>query len=210
VLEGIRYVRSEPFVAALLAGLALASLVGMPYSVLLPSFAREALGGDSGTYSALTSAVGVGAIAAALALAARSGTVGLERVPAIGGAVFGAGLLLVSHASSAAIALPLMAVVGFGFMAQMTTTNTLLQLSVPDRLRGRVMALHSALFLGVVPLGGVLAGRVADVFGEAAVLATCGALLFTGALVYGRALPRRSRPAEATPAPPEYEPETPA
>jgi MFS family permease len=93
----------------------------------------------------------------------------------------------------------------------MTTTNTLLQLAVPDRLRGRVMALHSALFLGVVPLGGVLAGRLADTLGNANVLAGCGVLLFVGALVYGRALVRRTRPADAAPEvpPPAYEPETP-
>ncbi len=211
VLEGVRYVGGEPFVAVLLGGLALASLVGMPYTVLLPSFAREALGGASGTYSALTSAVGVGAIFSALVLAARRGVIGLERIPAVGGAVFGAGLLLVSQAPSVAIALPLMALVGAGFMAQMTTTNTLLQLAVPDRLRGRVMALHAALFLGVVPLGGVLAGRLADTLGNANVLAGCGVLLFAGALVYGRALVGRARPPDAASEvpPPAYEPETP-
>jgi MFS family permease len=212
VLEGVRYVRGEPFVRALLGGLALASLVGMPYSVLLPSFAREVLGGDSGTYSALTSAVGVGAIVSALLLASRRSLTGLERIPAAGGALFGAGLLLVSFAPSVAIALPLMSLVGMGFMAQMTTTNTLLQLDVPDRLRGRVMALHSALFLGVVPIGGIVAGRLADRIGDASVLAGGGALLFAGALVYGRTLVRRARPVEpeAPVTPPTYEPETPA
>jgi MFS family permease len=89
-----------------------------------------------------------------------------------------------------------MALVGVGFMAQMTTTNTLLQLAVPDHLRGRVMSLHSALFLGVVPVGGVIAGKAADLIGEATVLAACGALLLCGALPLGRALLRRSVPLE--------------
>jgi MFS family permease len=194
VLEGVRYVRADRFLLALMGGLALASLSGMPYTVLLPSFAREALGGGPQTYSALTSAVGVGAIVSALTLASRRDLLGLERIPAIGGAVFGAGLVGLSQAGSLAVALPLMALVGVGFMTQMTSTNTLLQLAVPDRLRGRVMALHSALFLGIVPLGGIVAGRAADRVGEANVLAAGGALLFVGALWFGVELGRRSRP----------------
>jgi MFS family permease len=196
VLEGIRYVRGEPFVLALLGGLMLASIVGMPYSALLPSFAREVLGGDAGTYAVLTSAIGAGAIVSALLLASRSGVKGLERFPALGSATFGAGLLLLSRAKSASVAVPLMALVGAGFMAQMTTTNTLLQLAVPNHLRGRVMSLHSALFLGVVPVGGVIAGKAADVIGEATVLAACGVLLLLGALPLGRALLRCARPLE--------------
>ncbi len=190
VLEGVRYVRGEPFVSALMAALALASLVAMPYTVVLPSFAREVIGGGSGTYSALTSAVGVGAFATAIALASRQDHTGLQRVPAFGAALFGAALLLLSQATTRAMAIPLMVLVGVGFMAQMTTTNTLLQLRVPDRLRGRVMALHSALFLGVVPIGGLAAGTLADRIGESSVIATGGALLLVGSLAFAHRLAR--------------------
>jgi MFS family permease len=190
VLEGVRYVRGEPFIAALMAALAVASLVAMPYSVVLPSFAREVIGGGSGTYSALTSAVGVGAFATAIALASRRGHGGLERVPAYGAALFGGALVLLSQATTRPVAIPVMVLVGVGFMAQMTTTNTLLQLRVPDRLRGRVMALHSALFLGAVPIGGLVAGALADRIGESAVIATGGGLLLLGSLAFGRRLSR--------------------
>ncbi len=190
VLEGVRYVRAEPFVFALMAALALASLVAMPYTVVLPSFAREVIGGGAGTYSALTSSVGVGAFATAIALASRRGHGGLERIPALGAALFAGGLLLLSQATSRAVAMPILVMVGIGFMAQMTTTNTLLQLRVPDRLRGRVMALHSALFLGAVPIGGLAAGALADRVGEAAVFATGGSLLLAGSIAFGRRLSR--------------------
>lgn len=190
VLEGVRYVRGEPFVAALMAALAVASLVAMPYTVVLPSFAREVIGGGSGTYSALTSAVGVGAFATAIALASRRGHAGLERVPAVGAALFGGALVLLSQATTRPVAIPVMVLVGIGFMAQMTTTNTLLQLRVPDRLRGRVMSLHSALFLGAVPIGGLVAGTLADRVGESAVIATGGSLLLAGSILFGRRLSR--------------------
>jgi MFS family permease len=199
VLEGVRYVRGQPFVFALLGGLLIASLFGMPYSVLLPSFAHEVLGGSSSTYSLLTSAVGAGAILSALTLAARAGVDGLERVPALGGAIFGTALLLLSQARTLWIAVPLMALVGIGFMTQMTTTNTLLQLAVPDHLRGRVMSLHSTLFLGVVPLGGLIAGTAADRLGQGRVFAVSGALLLVGTLLFGRELLRSGQPIEETP-----------
>jgi predicted MFS family arabinose efflux permease len=162
----------------------------MPYTVVLPSFAREVIGGGSGTYSALTSAVGVGAFATAIALASRRGQGGLERIPAVGAALFGGALVLLSQATTRPVAIPVMVLVGVGFMAQMTTTNTLLQLRVPDRLRGRVMALHSALFLGAVPIGGLAAGALADTIGESAVIATGGSLLLVGSIAFGRRLSR--------------------
>ncbi len=198
VLEGVRYARGEPSVRTLLAGLAVASGCGA-YMILLPGLASEVLGGGSGTFSALTSAVGVGSIATALALASRQGTAGLERITALGYAVFGAAILLLSLATSVAVALPLAALIGAGAMGLLTTTNTLLQLRVPDRLRGRVMSLHSALFLGVTPLGSLAAGQAADAFGATRALAACGALVLVGSAYFGRQLLRHARAAQASP-----------
>lgn len=194
VLEGVRYVSGEPFVRTLLAGLAVASACGS-YTILLPGFARDVLGGASGTFSALTSAVGAGSIATALALASRQGTAGLERITGIGYALLGIAILLLSLATSVALALPLAVLIGIGTMALFTSTNTLLQLGVPDQLRGRVMSLHSALFLGVTPLGSLAAGQVADAFGAGRALAVCGALVFAASLYFGRQLLRHARPA---------------
>jgi MFS family permease len=198
VLEGVRYVRGEPFVRTLLLGLAVAAACGS-YTVLFPGFASEVLRGASGTFSALTSAVGVGSIATALVLASRQGTAGLERVTGLGYALLGAAILLLSLATSVGVALPLAALVGAGTMALFTSTNTLLQLSVPDQLRGRVMSLHSALFLGMTPLGSLAAGQAADAFGATRALAGCGALVLAASLYFGRQLLRHARPSEAIP-----------
>jgi MFS family permease len=167
--------------------------------ILLPGLASEVLGGGSGTFSALTSAVGVGSIATALVLASRQGTAGLERITALGYALFGAAILLLSLATSVAVALPLAALIGAGAMGLLTTTNTLLQLRVPDRLRGRVMSLHSALFLGVTPLGSLAAGQAADAFGATRALAACGALVLVGSVYFGRQLLRHALAAEPSP-----------
>ena len=78
-------------------------------------------------------------------------------------------------------------------MVQMAGTNTLLQLRVPEHLRGRVMSLHSALFLGVFPFSGIVAGVLADRVGEAPVLAVGGALVVCGALGFGRVMLRAGR-----------------
>ena len=91
-----------------------------------------------------------------------------------------------------ALALPLIVFVGAGSMVLMTSSNTLIMLLVPDELRGRVMSLHTALFLGVLPVGGVLLGALADRLGVAPVLALAGATVTVGALLIGRVLLRVS------------------
>ena len=192
ILEGIGYVRSQPIFLAVLGMLGIASFAGMPYGVLLPSFASETLGGDASTYTTLSAITAVGAIAGALLLANRPGGKGLERWVVGGAFLFGIALAAFSRSTGMALALPLIVFVGAGSMVLMTSSNTLIMLRVPDKLRGRVMSLHTALFLGVLPVGGVLLGALADRLGVAPVLGLAGATVMVGALLIGRLLLRAS------------------
>lgn len=186
IREGIVYVRGQPTLLALLALLAAGAIAGMPYSVLLPSFANRQLGGGPDTFGLLQAAVGLGAMAGAFSLAARRGVQGLERWVVAAGAAFGILLFAFSRTHSMGPALALLAPLGFCFMIQLATTNTLLQTLAPSHLRGRVMSLHTTIFLGLFPLSGLLWGALADRVGEAAVLAGGGLVVFAASLVVGR------------------------
>jgi MFS family permease len=193
IREGLRYVRGEPAIWAVLGAMAAASIGGMPYTVLLPSFAQRVLLAGPDVYGMLTSAVGAGAIVSALALAARRSAQGLERWVVGSGMLFGAALTAFSQSTNLLAAVMLLALMGAGFMVQMAGTNTLLQMRVPEHLRGRVMSLHSALFLGVFPFSGIVAGVLADRVGEAPVLGVGGVLVVCGALGFGRVMLRAGR-----------------
>jgi MFS family permease len=165
------------------------SLVGAPYSVLLPMVARDVLRGGAGTLGALTASAGLGALAGALYLASRSSVLGLGRLIAIAGALLGAGLMLVSQSPWLALTLPLLAIVGCAMMVLMAASNTVLQTLVDEDKRGRVMSFYSMAVFGVVPFGSLLAGRLADRVGATTTLLAGGALCCLTALVFARELP---------------------
>ncbi|MDX1384143.1 MAG: MFS transporter, partial [Thermoanaerobaculia bacterium] len=195
IWEGLVYVRGQPALLALLGGLAVAAVAGMPYSVLLPSFASRQLGGGPDTFGLLQAAVGLGALVGAFALAMRASVRGLERWVVTAGGVFGVLLILFSRSSSLAVALTLLVPMGLCFMILLAATNTLLQTLVSERLRGRVMSLHTTLFLGLFPLSGLAWGALADRFGEATVLAAGGSSVALATLATGRAVLRHATPA---------------
>jgi MFS family permease len=149
----------------LLGLLAVVSLTGMPYTVLMPVFATGILRGGPHTLGLLMGATGVGAVLGALRLAARSTVLGLGRVVIAAGAAFGAGLVLFSFSRTLLVSVPVLVVTGGGMMMQMAATNTLLQTIVPERLRGRVMSFYTMAFFGMVPFGSLVSGWAADRYG---------------------------------------------
>lgn len=193
VRDGLLYVRSQPMLWALLAALAIASFAGMPYTVLLPSFAQRVLGAGPEVYGVLTSSVGIGAMGSAVILAVRTRPDGLERWVVGSGLAFGLALVSFSRTTSVPGAMFSLALIGASFMFMQTGINTLLQLAAPEELRGRVMSLHSALFLGILPVGGVVAGVFADRLGEGAVLACGGIIVCAGTALFGSILLRAHR-----------------
>lgn len=192
IREGLAYARDQPAIRSLLWAVLVLSCAGQPYSVLLPSFASRNLGGGPAIYGWLQAAVGLGALAGAITLAARHSVRGLERWVAGAGMLFGVVLAAISQTRSVALAIALLVPLGFCFMIQMATTNTLIQTLVPNRLRGRVMSLHTTIFLGLFPLAGLLFGALADRVGEAAVLLGGGIVVTIAAAISSRGLLRHA------------------
>lgn len=163
---GIRYVARFVPIRTLLTLLALVSLLGMPYSVLMPAIAADTLHGGAHTLGFLMAASGAGALGGALYLASRRSVIGLGRVVAIAAAAFGASLILFALSQTLWLSLLLLTIVGAGMMITMAATNTIVQTLVQEQLRGRVMAFYTMAFLGTAPIGSLLAGVAAERFGS--------------------------------------------
>jgi len=185
--EGFRYAFGFPPIRSILTLLALTSLLGMPYVVLLPVFASEVLGGGPQTLGFLMSAAGLGALSGALYLASRSSVRGLSRVIVIAVTVFGLGLIAFSQSRWQPLSIALLLVTGFGMMVQSASINTVLQTIVDEDKRGRVMSLYAMAFMGMSPFGSLLAGTLASRIGAPATVMLGGmACLGAAAWFYSR------------------------
>jgi len=189
IVEGFKFVATTAPIRSLLLLLGLVSLMGTPYAVLMPIFAREILGGDAGSLGLLTGAAGVGALAGALSLAARKGLKGIGRWIAFATAGFGASIILFSFSRTFWLSVALLVPAGLAMMIQMAASNTLIQSMVPDNLRGRVMAVYSMMFMGMSPIGAILAGIIAENIGAPYTVALGGIVCIIGAAVFGLNLP---------------------
>ncbi|HXK09270.1 MAG TPA: MFS transporter [Vicinamibacteria bacterium] len=187
--EGIAYVTRFAPIRAILLLLALVSLTGAPYAVLLPVFAADVLKGDAHTLGFLVGAVGVGALCGALLLAARKSVRGLARYIVAAVAAFGASLVAFSLSQRLWLSLVLVFGSGFALMVHMASSNTIVQTLVDDDKRGRVMSFYAAAFMGTMPLGSLLAGSLAGLIGAPHTLQLGGAACLLGALAFARALP---------------------
>ncbi len=195
--EGFRYAFGFPPIRWLLLLVALVSLAGASYAQLLPIFAQQILHGDARTQGFLVSAAGVGALTGAIYLAWRPNVQGLERVIAWAPAVFGAGLIGLGLSRWLWLTLAVMPVIGLGLMVQMASTNTVLQTIVDDDKRGRVMSFYSMAFMGMVPLGSLLAGVGAHFIGAPRMVILGGMCCIAGSVVFARRLPALREPSAA-------------
>ncbi len=190
IVEGFAFVRRTAPVRSLLLLLGLVSLVGMPYVVLMPIFADRILHGGARGLGVLMSATGIGALVGALVLASRSsGIRGLGRWAALASSGFGLSLVLFSASRSFWLSAALLVPVGFSMMVQMGSSNTLIQSMVPDRLRGRVMAVYSMMFMGMAPFGSLLAGLLSDRLGAPLTIMTGAIGCLAGSAIFTLRLP---------------------
>jgi MFS family permease len=187
--EGWRYVVDSIPIRSILSLLAVASLVGMPYTVLMPIFASKVLRGDAHTLGFLMAATGVGALAGALSLAIRKTVLGLGRLIIIASMLFGASLMAFASSHVLWISLLILPVTGFGMMQLMASSNTILQTVVEDEKRGRVMAFYSMAVMGMTPFGSLLAGSLAAHIGAQRTILFGGALCMLAGLWFASKLP---------------------
>ena len=188
--EGFRFVAGSPPVRALMLLLGLVSLTGMPYAVLMPVFADQILHHGSSGLGVLMGASGFGAFLGAFSLAVRRGWRGLGTWVAYSSAGFGIALIGFAFSRWFLVSVVLLIPVGFSMMVEMASSNTLLQMMVPDELRGRVMAVYSMMFMGMAPIGALLAGSFAGSWGAPRTVAAGGVICVLGAVVFRWRLPR--------------------
>jgi MFS family permease len=184
VAEGFRFAAQTRPIRMLLLLLGLASLVGMPYAVLMPIVAEDVLHSGARGLGILMGAAGIGALSGALALASRRSVRGLERWVAAAAFGFGAALVAFTFSRTLWLSMLLLVPVGFAMMLQMASSNTLIQTMVPDRLRGRVMSVYSMMFMGMAPFGALIAGAVAERLGAPRTIAAGGVICMIGAAVF--------------------------
>jgi MFS family permease len=189
IVEGFRFCYRTLPILALLLLLGVVSLVGLPYTILMPIFADRILHAGATGLGILMGASGVGAMFGALMLAARRGIHGLGNWVAYSAAAFGASLIVFSFSRSLWLSAALLVPVGFAMMVEMAASNTLIQAMVPDRLRGRVMAVYSMMFMGMAPLGALLAGVIAEGLGAPWTVAIGGAVCILAAVAFGLRIP---------------------
>ncbi len=190
VIAGFKFVRDTRPILILLLLLGLVSIVGVPYTVLMPIFADQILHGGPKALGWLMGATGVGAVLGALTLAARRNLKGLGTVAAVAALGFGASLILFSFSRWMWFSLLMLVPVGYSMMLQMATSNTLIQAMTPDELRGRVMAVYSMMFMGMAPMGSLFAGTIAHNLGAPWTVAIGGCVCIVGAGLYWMALPK--------------------
>ena len=191
--DGWKYVAQSPAIRSILLLLALVSVLGMPYTVLMPVVAVDILHGGAHTLGFLVGMSGVGALTSAIILALRRSVIGLGRRIAASVVLFGGGLVVLGVSRSLWLSLLLMAITGFGMMQQMAASNTILQTIAADDKRGRVMSFYTLAILGMNPIGSLRAGAVAARIGVPATMIWAGVICLAGAAWFYWKLPEIRR-----------------
>ena len=189
LLEGVHLARKTVPIRALLLLLGLISLTSMSSTVLMPIFAGKILHGDSKALGLLMGATGFGAFFGAITLATKHAVEGLERWVCAAAGGLGISLIAFSASRHIWLSMLLIAPAGYCMIVTMGSTNTLLQVMVPDRFRGRVMGLFSMMFVGMAPVGALLAGLIAAKAGAPWTVALGGVSSLAGAGIFGWQLP---------------------
>lgn len=163
--EGLDYVRKTPEIFFVISMLALVSFLVLPFSSLMPVYAKDIFHGTASTYGTLNSVIGLGAFSGAIFLASLKPGTNLRKILTINTFVFGIGLVLFSFTTYYPLALAFAIVAAFGMMSQITITNTLIQTTVDTAMRGRVISIYAMAFFGMQPFGGLLIGSVSQKIG---------------------------------------------
>jgi MFS family permease len=192
VLEGLKSGFTYTFgfspIRSIILLLALISLMGMSYVVLMPVFAKDILHGGSHTFGFLMGASGIGALIGAIYMAFKKTVLGLDKIIPFSAALFGSGIIVFSFSRIFIVSLALMVVTGFAMLMQMASSNTIIQTIVDDDKRGRVMSFYIMAFIGIAPFGSLLAGALANKLGAPNTLIIGGIACVLGAVAFASKL----------------------
>jgi len=186
--EGYSYALGWSPIRSILALVGIASIAGMPYGVLMPIFAKEIFHGDPKTLGFLMAFSGMGAMTAAIVLASQKNQQNMGKNIPLGVGLFGAGLIAFSCSRILWVSYIMLFFAGFGMMICFTSSNTILQTIVEGDKRGRVMSLYTMAFMGMLPIGSILSGILANRIGAPATLLAGGIICIAGALIFSRSV----------------------
>ena len=183
IIEGVRFMRGTPSVAALIGIVTVYAVFGVPYLTLMPVVAGDRLGLGASGYGWLLASVGIGGLAGALTLAAVGDRLQRRLVLSRASHAFAILLIVFAFVRRPALAYPLLLLIGFAMIVNSAQANSMLQHMVPDELRGRIMAAYSFIVVGLSQVAGsFVAGAVARAFGVAWAIGGGGALMLVYAM----------------------------
>jgi hypothetical protein len=191
-MKGLDFIRAHREIMRVIMLIGIFSLVGIPYISLLPVFAEEVLHSGPRGLGFLAGASGVGALTAALGIAARGDIPDKSRFMAFAAIIFSIALLGFSLSSVFWVSMLIIMLGGWGIVSYLAGANSYIQISVPDELRGRVMSVYSFVFLGLAPLGNAIMGATADVIGTTRAVSLGAVICLAASLVFS--LTRGSTP----------------
>ena len=196
LLNGFRFAMNDRPIRSTLLLMSMLSLFGLQYSVFMPIFAEDVLHSGARGLGFLMSAAGVGAVLGALQFAARTAYKGLAKWIAVMSLICSVCLVIFSQSKLFWLSAVVLLVVGFAATSQMAATNTTVQNRSPEQLRGRLMAVYATMFMGVQPIGALLAGGLAKRFGAPTTLAIFGGICLLGSLLFAAWVLIRVKPAQ--------------
>jgi MFS family permease len=194
-IEGFRFAMGDRPIRSALLLMSLMSMFGLQYAGFMPVFARDVLHGGPKMLGLLMTFAGVGAVIGALHFASRIDEKGLLEWIAATSAICAVGLILFSQSRVLWLSAVTLVAVGFAATSQLASTNTTVQSRVPDELRSRVMAVYATMFMGVQPVGALIAGGVAKRIGAPYALTAFGTICLLGSLFYTFRVAMRLQPA---------------
>lgn len=181
--EGIRYILNEPRVYTIIALVAITSLFGFPYITFLPVYARDILQTGPAGLGILMGSAGAGAFTGAISLALRKDFKKKGLLFAVSGIIFPVALLIFSHSTLPSLSYAMLFLAGLGAVSQLATANSILQITAPEGLRGRVMSAFTLMFLGMATIGNFIVGGIAHHIGTQGAVAMGAALSLSGIIL---------------------------
>lgn len=186
IREGFHYAINTDFIRISILLLSCISLFGMPYMVLMPVFAKEVLRGGPQTLGLLTGSFGVGALMGGIVLSLKRSAKGLEKTIYLSALFLGAGNIAFSFSENLYLSMSFLIIMGFGMMTTMASGNTIIQTTVAEEMRGRMMSFYNVSFMGIAPFGSLIAGSVAQKFGAQTTLLSSGIVVILVVIILAR------------------------
>lgn len=186
--EGFRYLRNTSSISTTLFLLGLSSLLVLPYSTVLPVFAKMVFKGDAATFGYINSFIGAGAVSGSIFLATLRPNADLKSLLFISTLVFGISLILFSHTGYFPLAMLFATATGFGMMNQTTICMTIVQTESDRNMRGRVMSFVAMAYFGMLPLGSLLVGVLSQYAGAPNTILVQGFIALIIATLFSRFL----------------------